>query len=419
MYLAVDVAGVSYFVSELFFSAVGVNFSNLGGSMVITIHLLIGILFTISLLVVKRLSIKFSGNVQSVTTILKFIPLVTAALIGLFVASFGTTNGEASATVNSAATDGSKILKIFAVIPAVLFAYDAFLNVANMQNRVKKGEKRTPFIILLGVSIIVILYTLVGLASALTGKQTVGAMFELAVSSQNSFAKVIAKVIDIFIFISALGVLNGMVMVFDTGAQDLCDAGVFFGSEKAKARYGKNASLIYVGAILAFFFILSALLSIPIGSDILVDGITNYATLLFFLIYGIVIFLYLLKRSEFTKVRKINAPLFFVSATISILGIVVTIVFFIVKIFEDVFGGATSTLGWGGFADGGVQIPSFVPLIMLFLYMLAFPFIHFMNVFLVKREGRDVFKVIKAEVEASEKRIEKKGEVLEKKEIDL
>lgn len=240
-------------------------------------------------------------------------------------------------------TPGSRIVKIFFVLPAVLFAYDSFLNVASMTGRVKNGERRMPLILFMGLSIVIVLYTLIGLASALTETSTVSQMFSRLTTDEN-VAFYIGKFIDVMLFISAFGVLNGIAMVFDTATTNLCDEEIFVGSRKAKKKFGKkHASLLYVVVLFTFFVLFFAAVSIPFGTDVFVDGISNYTTLVFFIIYGSVIALYTFKRHRF-ELTRINSPLFYVSSILAIVSIVVLEGFYVVSLILDIVNSSVSTI---------------------------------------------------------------------------
>lgn len=397
LYLAIDTVAISFIVSEVFFNMLGAKFSNFSPASVLAINLMMGLVFTLSILAFKRLSIRGSGYIQVVTTCIKFLPLIAAAFVGIFVASFGQTGTVESASVAASEVfdPTTRMLKIFGVMPAVLFAYDSFLNVASMSGRIRRGEKRIPLILFLGLTIVIALYTLIGLASALTKSTTVGEMFA-KVTSDKTAGYYLGKFVDVTIFVSAFGVLNGITMVFDSTTSDLCDIGIFYGSERAKKRFGKKASLFYVLSLLAFFFIFFALVSIPFGTDVFIDGISSYTSIVFFIVYCSVIALYAIKRKRF-QVAKLNSTLFYASAILSVLGLSVSMVFFTIKLVKDIVESDVSTLGWGILFDYGYKFRPFLPLLLLFLYLFFLFLIHIGNAYLVKREGRDVFAIIESQ----------------------
>lgn len=377
----------------------GVTFSNIPPAAALTIHFFMGILFTAALLTCKRISIKGSGWVQVVTTCIKFMPLIVAAFIGIIIASIsGGSTAEAevaTAATQTTFTPLTRMLRIFGVMPAVLFAYDSFINVASMTRRVKNGEKRMPFIIFFGLTVIIVLYTLVGFSSALTKTSTVSDMFKLLTTDQ-SVAFYLGKFIDVTIFVSAFGVLNGISMVYDTAMTNLVEIGALAGSEKAKKKFGKHTSLFYMVVTLSVLFIISGLVSIPFGTDIIIDGISSYVSMIFFIVYGAVVLLYTIKRKRF-EITKLNPVAFYTSAISSVIGISIAVIFFVVSVITDTVSSEFSTLGWGLFADYGFQLRSFLPLVIFFLYILALFVLHVVNVFLVKREGRDVLAIIAAQ----------------------
>lgn len=118
------------------------------------------------------------------------------------------------------------MLRVFAVLPAVLFAYDAFLNVASMTNKVKDGERRMPFIIGIGMLVITILYSMVGLSSVITDQTSIGGMVGLLAKGNEQLTKALSFTVNILIFVSAFGVTNGLTAVLNRDVQNLYDSGI-------------------------------------------------------------------------------------------------------------------------------------------------------------------------------------------------
>lgn len=212
----------------------------------------LGLLFF--LLMIKRISIRTTGIIQTVTTFLKFLPLIVGVFAGIIVRAMGT-EGVNNAFVSGPWLEESsttRILKVFAVLPAVLFAYDAFLNVASMTNKVKEGERRMPFIIGIGMLIITILYSMVGLSSVLTDQTTIGGMVSLIAKDNQKVTKALEFTVNILIFVSAFGVTNGLTAVLNRDVQNLYDLGVWFGTPKLKARFGERGALFYIVGLVMF-----------------------------------------------------------------------------------------------------------------------------------------------------------------------
>lgn len=157
--------------------------------------------------------------------------------------------------------------------------------------------------------IVATLYTFVGLSSALTDQTHVSSMATL-LTSDEKWKSGLKTTVNFLIFVSALGVTNGMTAVLNREAQNLYNLGVWFGSPKLKARFGENGALFYILGVVGFWATLLVAISQPFQTDVLVDGLSNYPTLVFFVIYAMIIAGYWFKRKRFTSVKKINNKFF-------------------------------------------------------------------------------------------------------------
>lgn len=365
----------------------------------IFVNLLIAIVLLSFLLFVKNISIKTTGVIQSVTTVLKFLPLIFAVGIGIYVfLTTGPGETQNAFIVGKGLADptGTRIIRVFAVLPAVLFAYDSFLNVASMTNRVRNGEKRMPLIIGLGMLVIAILYTLVGLSSVISGESRIDGMLRLLTSDENT-KSALSFTLNIFIFISAFGVTNGMTAVLDSDVRNLCKLGVFYGSKRLYRKYGERTGLIYTSIILSFWFLMFLTISLSVQSDAFIDGFSNFPTVVFFLIYATLILGYSFQRERY-PMKKINSVAFYLSAVSAVVGIYLAQTMWFISQINDIRLSDHSTIGWGASLTNGLVFPTYIPLITLLLYIAMIFIGHYTNIYLTKRyEKRDVLATINTE----------------------
>lgn len=87
MYLGLDAIVIAYFTSDFFWAFTGVT---IDPKWAMLVHLSGGGGLFLTLLLIKRVSIKTTGVIQAVTTVLKFLPLIFGVFVGLIVRAIDT-----------------------------------------------------------------------------------------------------------------------------------------------------------------------------------------------------------------------------------------------------------------------------------------------------------------------------------------
>ena len=367
------------------------------------VHAIVGFVIAAGFVLLNYISIKSSGIVQQVTTILKWIPLIAVAALGILLA---TTNEIPGTTGNhyghNAFTNGQsfKFTGMLAAIPAVLFAFDAFLAAPTLSKKIRGGVKKVPLVVIIGILSCLSLYLLIALSAVLHGTGYVsstpllgGTIDGTGIFDQlfkHNTAVIIGQLVMIFLFISTWGVLNGITATMVTTTEQAVETETIVGSRFAKNKF-KHYSLWFSIATYGFWFILFLITTAITGSDAVVDGLSNFTSLFFFGIYGYVILRYTLKRSE-VKVSKINNKLFYIFAWIAIIGIgffvaySLTYGFFINAIINP-----HNSSGWGLFASHGIGMELWQSSIVFFSMLILFITAPVLNYFwLTKKKKRQV-----------------------------
>lgn len=154
----------------------------------------------------NSLSVKIGGNVQSVATFLKLIPLALMILTGLFL-------GKINPVAVSYKADIFKgSLGFGSAIIACLWAYDGWNTVANMGGEMKNPAKDLPKSMIIGLSIITSVYVLLNVAIARviplnTIIQNEGTAVKIA--ADTVMGPIGSLIISVGILISLYGSLNG------------------------------------------------------------------------------------------------------------------------------------------------------------------------------------------------------------------
>ncbi len=344
-------------------------------------HVLIGISFTTLFILINLSSIKYSSIIQQITTLLKFAPLLFAFIIGIVLPfTNNTPTGKNMFVDNNFTFQG-----LIVALPAVLFAYDAFMSVTTLTNKVKDGERNVPIIVLVGMISIIILYTLIAISSILHNSGSIEELITNVLPS--NVLKPLGAILFGFILISTFGVINGisaaMVSVFEENVKNNTFVGVR--TLKNKNKEDKKIALIYISLTIFFWISVIGLPSIIINKNYLFDGFSNFPTLFFFFIYGLLIFQYTLKRKDM-KTRKINKIVFFASSYISFFGIIFTVGYlFFTHFVTNTVLHPTQKTSWGDGNTATQIIEISVFLAELFIFI-TFPFINFKMVKLEKNK---------------------------------
>ena len=373
-YYGLLAAVLGVFGSEMIFALISTlsNGKYVMSDFPIYAHIILGFAFIIMFLTFNYFSLRGSGVFQTVATVLKWIPLVTVAVVGII---FATTNNVPNpfkvppthmySNIGKNAFSNGKSFSVagmLAALPAVLFAFDAFLGVASMRNKMDKPNK-LPGVVLVGMISVIILYLAIALAAILHGSGmvsgipmgAVGAGIFEQVFSKN-VAEIMGKITMVFLVISTLGVINGISAASVAVHEQTVKTNTVFGLLKLRTKFGDVKTLfIYIISMTVFWTLVFGIPAIILNSDSIIDGISNFPTLFMFVIYATVILLYTLKRNKIKETSKINNVLFKIAAWTAVVGIYLLIgitVFhtFLMAPLESVTNSHYSTTHWGLFA---------------------------------------------------------------------
>lgn len=229
------------------------------------------------------------GNVQNwIITSVKFIPLVAVALIGFIFAGqaanspgvfptkippFNPAGPVDNVWGNAKSADFfgiSPVLGLFGSLAAIFFAFDGFYVVAGIQTEMRQ-PKKAPLAIVLGLASITVIYLIIAISMSILGN---GSLYGLtAFFQQKPHLMILYGLLNLFISIGVLGIVNGFAMWAPRFIEDLIAAKELPFSERYLNKL--NPSRPWVGiayeAILSFpivviFCIIGGLGYIPTSS---------------------------------------------------------------------------------------------------------------------------------------------------------
>ncbi|MDD2562014.1 MAG: amino acid permease [Eubacteriales bacterium] len=162
---------------------------------------------------VNALSPRIGGKVQVSTTVIKLIPLAAMAVVGTIVGLAKGTLMQNFAAAAQTVTEGSTGL--FTSVVAVAFAYEGWIIATSINAELRDAKKNLPRALVIGSLIVVAVYILyyIGLASVVpsdvlmqSGEQSARLAFSQV------FGSVAGTLLFVFVIISCLGTLNGLMI---------------------------------------------------------------------------------------------------------------------------------------------------------------------------------------------------------------
>ncbi len=261
---------------------------------------------------INALSPKLAGKFQTSTTVIKLIPLGLMAIVGLIV---GITSGQLqenmSTTAEVAATSASPL---FASVSATAFAYEGWIIATSINSEIKDSKKNLPRALVLGGIVIIVVYLLyfMGVAGGASNQELVDT--GATVAFNRIFGGVLGNILNLFVAISCLGTLNGLMVGSTRGMYTLAARGEgpkakMFGAVDKETNMAGNSAvfgLMITAAWLLYFFLsnLAATWSGPFVFDS-----TELPIITIYLMYLPMYVMWMVKEKDQSFVRRFLLPI--------------------------------------------------------------------------------------------------------------
>lgn len=170
-------------------------------------------LFLVASYTLNTLSPKLAGKFQVSATFIKFIPLLLMAIVGTI---YGFTHNIAGESVsilssNFATTKGDMSL-LFGSVVATAFAYEGWIIATSINAELKNAKKNLPIALIAGGIIIVAIYVLYYIGVAGGADVSVLMKDGATVAFTTVFGNVFGNILNLFVAISCMGTLNGLML---------------------------------------------------------------------------------------------------------------------------------------------------------------------------------------------------------------
>jgi len=285
----------------------------------------------------NTLSPVIAGKFQVSTTIIKLIPLLLVAIVGLIA---GLANGLTVENFSTAhiVPEGGYGVALFTAVAACAFAYDGWIIATSINAELKNPKKNLPIALSLGMTAVIIVYILyyVGLAGGATNADLIAngeAGVKLAFS--NIFGSIGGTVLSVVVVISCLGTLNGLMVattrsIYALSARKTGPKPELFGKLDEHTNMPTNSSI--VGLLMAvlwlFFFYGSVIITIEGKAPIFGKLSFDSSELSIVSIYALYIPIYIMMMKREKDLHPVKR---FLIPTLSILGCLFMIVALVVS----------------------------------------------------------------------------------------
>ena len=235
---------------------------------------------------VNVLSPRIAGKFQVSATVIKLIPLAIIVVVGTVT---GLINGNTvQAFSSSAGSAGAGFDSVFAGIGAAAFAYEGWIIATSINSEMRDAKKNLPHALVIGTAIIMIIY--ITYFIGLSGGASVDVLQSQGSTAafKNLFGGVGSTILNVFIVVSCLGTLNGLMLANTRSLYSLSVRGNgpsprIFSQIDPQTNMPSNSSaltLLFCGAW--FFYFYGANLTSPIFGPFSFDSselpiITLYA----------------------------------------------------------------------------------------------------------------------------------------------
>ncbi|MBR3641472.1 MAG: amino acid permease, partial [Oscillibacter sp.] len=165
---------------------------------------------------VNALSPKLAGKFQTTTTVIKMIPLGLMAVVGIISGLVSPTHMLVNnfAAASSVVYEGgdSAFSVLLAAVCATSFAYEGWIIATSINAELKDAKKNLPKALIIGGIVIIVTY--IAYYIGVAGGATVEVLMADGATSAfvNIFGNVLGNILNLFIAISCMGTMNGLML---------------------------------------------------------------------------------------------------------------------------------------------------------------------------------------------------------------
>ena len=261
---------------------------------------------------VNALSPKLAGKLQTSTTVIKLIPLGLMAVGGVIYGLISGTLTENFATV--AVVEDVAANPLFAAVCATAFAYEGWIIATAINSEIKDSKRNLPLALTIGGIVIAAVYILyyIGVAGGASNQQLIDQGATVAFT--NIFGGVLGNILNLFIAISCIGTMNGLMLGCTRGMYSIASRGrgpspEVYGQVDEKTNMPNNSAVFALMVTAAWFlyFYCSNLACIWTGP--FVFDSTELPIITIYLMYLPILIQWIRKEKDQSVIRRFILPI--------------------------------------------------------------------------------------------------------------
>ncbi len=269
---------------------------------------------------INILAPKVAGKFQVSATVIKLIPLVIMIIVGTIA---GLVNGNTAEAFMGAFSSegGGNVSSIFSGIAAAAFAYEGWIIATSINAELKDAKRNLPIALVAGTFIIMLVYILYFIG--LSGGASVDILRHEGSTTafKNLFGALGGTVLNVFVVVSCLGTLNGLMLACVRGMYSIAARGQGprpeeFSVVNENTKIPANSGVIgLVCCAVWFFYFYAANLTTPIFGVFSFDS----SELPIITIYGMYIpifIMFIVKEGKKNILKNTVMPILAVAASV-------------------------------------------------------------------------------------------------------
>ena len=250
-------AMLAFFSAMMFLQLFGISAVDFVNGQVNSVAIGVGAGFLMIGYAINALSPKIAGRLQVGMTVIKLIPLVLMGVVGTIAGLMNGATMEVLDYVNTAAyvaPEGG----FFKAIVGFAFAYEGWILATSINAELKDAKRNLPIALISGCLVTIVLYALYIFAmSSLGSVDTIVATWPFGetlprLAFANLFGNLVGTLVYVFITISCLGTMNGLIMshcraLYGVAARGMGPAPEFYGDVDKQNNFAIKASVLAMG----------------------------------------------------------------------------------------------------------------------------------------------------------------------------
>lgn len=171
--------------------------------------------------IINALAPLLAGKIQVSATVIKLVPLFLMGIVGTIV---GLTNGTTIDSMTTMVTDVNVEQSFLGAVVATSYAYDGWIVATCINAELKDAKRNLPRALIIGSVLVVAVYLLyyIGLSGSVSPQMLMGSGENgVILAFEAMFSKGVGTILMVFVIISCLGALNGMMLACTRGFYSL------------------------------------------------------------------------------------------------------------------------------------------------------------------------------------------------------